>query len=302
MFVPFASIDAQGRTLNQNALVLPQLGRVLELTNSGEGRQHAMIVDAVAQLPFGGTLDGSYTYNRSLDNTTFGCCLARTSTTFTAVASDPRDLTGSWGPADTDFRHKVVLAGTLPPLLGARIGLRYVGSNGRPFSAVVNGDVNGDEATSNDLAFVFDPDDPTTPPAVAASMRRVLDNPDNVARDYLRANLGRVASRNGAFAPWTERIDLRVTREVSTRSAQAIELGLDVFNVANLLNRRWGAEYQLPVGISNQNPVVQRIPLLNITGFSQASRSYVYTVNENFGVLQKAGTPYQIQLSARYKF
>lgn len=75
-----------------------------------------------------------------------------------------------------------------------------------------------------------------------------------------------------------------------------------MFNVANLINSNWGAEYQLPVGISNQNPVLQRVPLLNVVGFNQATRQYLYTVNENFGVLQKAGNPYQIQLSLRYGF
>jgi hypothetical protein len=61
-------------------------------------------------------------------------------------------------------------------------------------------------------------------------------------------------------------------------------------------------ERELPVGISNQNPVVQRIPLLNVVGFNQATREYTYTVNENFGVLQKGGNPYQIQLAVRYGF
>jgi hypothetical protein len=42
--------------------------------------------------------------------------------------------------------------------------------------------------------------------------------------------------------------------------------------------------------------------LLNVVGFNQATRQYVYTVNENFGVLQKAGNPYQIQLAVRYGF
>jgi hypothetical protein len=133
-------------------------------------------------------------------------------------------------------------------------------------------------------------------------MRRVLANPRNVARDYLRRNLGRIATRNGAFAPWTERIDMRVTKEIHARNDQAITMGIDVFNLANLLNRNWGAEYQLPVGISNQNPVVQRLPLLNVVGFDQAAREYTYTVNENFGVLQKAGNPYQIQISLRIGF
>jgi len=302
VFVPATTIDGQGRTLNANALASPALGRVLELDNVGEGREHAAIIEGDAALPFRATLTASYTYNKSLDNTTFGCCLARTATTFTAIKSDPRDLSGSWGPSDTDFRHKVVVAGSMPIAWGIFLGGRYVGANGRPFSAVVNGDINGDEATSNDLAFVFDPDDPATPAAVAASMRKVLDNPRNVARAYLRENLGHIASRNGVFAPWVGRIDARFAKTIRTLRGQSMELGLDVFNVANLLNHNWGAEYDLPVGISNQNPVVQRIPLLNVVGFNQTTRQYVYTVNENFGVLQKAGNPYQMQLALRYLF
>ena len=302
MFVPASTIDAAGRTLNANALANPQLGRVLELTSIGRASQHAAIAEATVTLPQDSRITLSYTFNRASDNTSYGCCLARTATTFTAITSDPRDLATSWGPSDLDFRHKVVVAGTLPTWLGVRVGVRYVGSSGRPFSAVVNGDINGDESTSNDLAFVFDPDASTTPKAIADAMRRVLSNPRNVARRYLHNNLGQVASRNGASAPWIERVDLRAERDVQTVAGQSIAIALDIFNVANLLNRNWGAEYQLPGGISSQNPVVQRVALLNVVGFDQSSRQYVYTVNENFGVLQKTGNAYQMQLSVRYRF
>ena len=302
VFVPASTIDAAGRTVNVNALAHRQIGRVLTLSRVGRGSGQALIADASVDLRVDARVDLSYAFNRASDNSTFGCCLARTATAVTAIRGDPRDLSGSWGPSDTDFRHKFVVAGVLPAVWGLRVSARYVGMNGRPFSAVVNGDINGDEATSNDLAFVFDPDNASTPAAVATSMRRVLNNPDNIARHYLRANLGRIASRNGAFAPWTERVDVRITKVVPTSHAQALTMALDIFNAANLLNRRWGAEYQLPAGISNQNPVVQRVPLLNVVGFNQATKSYVYTVNENFGVLQKSGNPYQLQLSLRYGF
>jgi hypothetical protein len=302
VFVPAATIDAQGRTLNTNALHHPELGRVLELTSSGEGTQYAAILEAAIALPRDARAEISYTYNHAYDNTTYGCCLARTATTFTAIKGDPRDLSGSWGPSDTDFREKIVVSAVFPAFWGVRLSGRYVGGSGRPFSAVVNGDINGDEANGNDLAFVFDPDNPSTPRPVADAMRRVLANPSNIARDYLRANLGRIAPRNGVFAPWVGHADVRATRAIRTVHGQWIEVGLDIFNVASLLNPAWGAEYQLPIAISNQNPVVQRIPLLNVVGFNQATRQYVYTVNENFGVLPKAGTPYQMQLSVRYGF
>ena len=302
VFVPAGTITAAGVTQNSNAWVTRAVGRTLELRSDGEARQVAGVAEAALRLPRGGTLDLSYTRNRARDNSSYGCCLARTMTTYTPVPSDPRDLSGSWAPSDVDFRHKLVVAGALPPVFGVRLSGRYVGSTGRPFSAVVNGDLNGDESTGNDLAFVFDPDDPATPGDVATGMRAVLDNPHNVARDYLRRNLGRIATRNGATVPWTGRLDLRLARAVRTVRGQRVELSADVFNAAHLLNRRWGSQRLLPAGISEQNPVTQRVPLLNVVGFDQATRRYRYTVNENFGVLTRGGDPYQIQLGARYAF
>ena len=91
-------------------------------------------------------------------------------------------------------------------------------------------------------------------------------------------------------------------RRATTWPSSSTEVGLDLYNFANLLNSDWGAEYQLPLGISNQNPVVQRLPLLNVTGFDKTTNRYIYTVNENFGALTKGGNPFQIQLSLRYLF
>jgi hypothetical protein len=187
-------------------------------------------------------------------------------------------------------------------VVGFVLSVRYVGISGRPFSAVVNGDINGDEVNGNDLAFIFDPDNPTTPADVAEGMRAVLGNPDNVARDYLQNNLGRIASRNGASAPWNSRVDLRLARAFHIHKAQAIEVTIDVFNFLNLLNSDWGGLYLLPTGISTQNPVLQRIPLLNVVGFDQGTQRYRYAVNRNFGVPQKQGDPYTIQIGARYVF
>jgi hypothetical protein len=302
VFVPASTINVRGQTLNQYAWITDSVGRVLELTPAGTAENVAAIAEVQATLPHGALLNLSYTYNRSRDNSTFGCCLGRTASTFTAITGDPRDLSGSWGPSDLDFRDKVVAAGVSPAWHGFRLSARYVGMTGRPFSAVVNGDINGDEANGNDLAFVFDPDDPETTPAVAASMRKVLANPDNVARDYLLKNLGKVASRNGATVPYSGRVDVRFAKAIDTFRGQHLELSVDCFNFLNLLNRDWGSQLLLPVGISTQNPVNQRVPLLNVVGFDQATQRYIYTVNENFGVLQRGGDPYQLQLGIRYAF
>ena len=207
------------------------------------------------------------------------------------MKSDPRDLSGSWGPSDFDFRHKVAAYADVPIAYGIVLGARYVGSSGRPFSLTVNGDINGDDYSGNDLAFVFDPDDPSTPPDVAAAMRRVLANKGSIARDYIRDNLGRVADRNGGSAPWIQRVDVRVAKPFTTVGRQSVQLVVDVFNFGNLLNSKWGGQVLLPQGISASNPTTQQLPLLNVVGFDQATRRYRYTVNESVGVLRKTGRP-----------
>jgi hypothetical protein len=300
VFVPAATIDAKGRTSFRNAVRSGDFTHVLELVSDGRLDQRAVVLDAALALPREGQVSASYTFNHTRDNSSFNCCIARSAPLLTPVQGDPRDLRGAYGAADTDFRHKLVVFATLPRVAGFQLGARYVGSTGRPFSLTVNGDINGDDYNGNDLAFLFDPDDPATPAAVAASMRRVLANPDNVAAAYIRAHLGRVAGRNATYAPWVWRVDARVTRTLPKLGGRSAELVMDVYNVANLLHSGWGGQYLLPAGISASNPVTQRLTLLNVVGFDQATRSYRYTVNENVGVLRKQGDPYQIQLGLRY--
>lgn len=300
VFVPASTITAAGRTAATNAFKNPEFTHVLELVSSGTARQRALVLEAALGWPGGKTFRATYTRNQARDNSTFNCCIARTASLFTPVTSDPRDLSGSYGPSDFDFRHKVVVAGEWPLGWGFVLGGRYVGSSGRPFSLVVNGDINGDDYNGNDLAFVFDPNNPATDSSVAAAMRRVLANPQSVARDCIRRSLGRISSRNCGAAPWTGRIDLRLSKVFHPRHGQSAELVVDVYNFANLLNSEWGGQYLLPQGISASNPISQQLALLNVVGFDQTTRRYRYTVNESVGVLRKRGDPYQIQLGVRY--
>jgi hypothetical protein len=302
VFVAASTIPATGRTTARFAYKNPEFTHVLELVSTGRARARTAVVDGALVLPRGGQAHASYTYNRARDQSTFSCCIARTASLLTPVKSDPRDLSGSWGPSDYDFRHKITAYADVPLGWGLALGARYVGASGRPFSLTVNGDINGDDYSGNDLAFVFDPGDPSTPPDIAAAMRRLLANKNSVARDYIRTNLGRIADRNGGTAPWTHRVDVRASKRFATVGRQAVDLVVDVYNFANLLNSKWGGEFLLPQGISASNPTTQQLPLLNVVEFDQATRRYRYTVNENVGVLRKRGDPYQIQLGVRYSF
>ncbi len=300
VWVPAATIPAAtGVTDVRNASANPAFARVVALESNASGTQLSFTGESALQLGRIAQATVGYAWSRARDNSTYGCCLARTATTFTPITDDPRNLSQAWGPSDLSTRHRIV--GTLLTKLpfGISAAARYVGASGRPFSLVVDGDINGDEANGNDLAFLFDPKSPGTDAAVAASMTRLLANPNNVAAQYIAAHLGSIAQRNAIATPWTHRVDLRLARPIHIARSTRVELTLDVFNVGNLLNSNWGAQYLLPLGISSQNPVVNRVPLLRVTGFDAVTKRYKYTVNESAGVFTKGGDPYQLQLGAR---
>ena len=293
VFVPAASITAAGITNNVLGRKTADVGRTLMLTNGAKLHQAAVIVDASIRYLKDGYLNISYTWNDAKDNSSYNGNVANTST-FRAVKSDPRDLS-EMNYSDNQFRSKLVLYGATPTWKGFTFSGTYRGMSGTRYSLTVDADINGDfvggPGTDNDLAFVFDPKSASTSAAVKASMEKVLSNPNNRAKKYIQESLGKIADRNGGSNPFSGTFDIRLQKSFKTFKKQALTISADVFNLANLLNKEWGANYN----IGDQS-------LLFVTGFDQATKQYTYRVNENVGVTTKNGTPYQIQLGARYSF
>lgn len=293
VFVPAATITPSGITNNVLGRKTQEVGRVLMLTNGANLEQKAMILDASFRYLKDGYINVSYTLNDTKDNTSYNGNVANTST-FRPVKSDPRDLS-QMVYSDNHYRNKLVVYGTTPTWQGFSLSGTFRGMGGSRYSLTVDADINGDfvggPGNDNDLAFVFDPNHANTSPTVKASMEKILNNPDNRAKDYIRESLGKIANRNGGENPFSGTFDLRLMKEFKTYKAQKLTLSVDVFNFANLLNKEKGVNYNL----GNQT-------LLLVTKFDQAKQQYEYRVNENVGVTQAGGSPYQIQLGARYSF
>ena len=296
VFVPATSITAAGGRNPVLARPFTQFQRVLELRSDAAQHQKAFVLDGALRLPRGGSINGSFTWNQTRDNSSFNCCIAITSV-FTPVPSDPRVAT--WGASANDFRHKVVLYGATPEIAGFQFSARLIGQSGSPWSATVAQDINGDDVgagssfgNQNDLAFIFDPSTAGLRPGFADSLRLVYDNPANIGGEYLRDHIGRIADRNSVRNPFVTQVDVRLTQKLPAIRGQRALLTLDVFNAAALLNHNWGAVRAVPG--ANQT-------LLNVIGFDQATREYRYRVNPNFGRTVKIGNRYQMQLGVRYE-
>ena len=310
VFVPASSIAPNsGQTNNVLGRKTQAVGRTLMLTNGARLQTLSFIVDGEIRLPRNGSLAFSYTWNDARDNTSYNGNVANTST-FRPIKSDPRSL-DEINYSDNQFRHKLVAYGSTPSFGGVVLSVRFTGMGGTRYSLTVDGDINGDfvggPGTDNDLAFVFDPANPEVSQAVRTSMQKVLDNPDNRAAGAIRNSLGRIFDRNGGENPFSGTFDVRLAKSIKTYKTQSLALSIDVFNFANLLGqvldgvttrggeavsrRNWGGNYNL----GNQT-------LLTPSGFNATTRQYNYRVNENVGTTQKQGTPYSVQLGARYTF
>lgn len=286
VFVPASSISSAGNTNYFEGRQSTDFEQVLEMVSEGKARQYGVILDAEYDFGRGARLSTSYTWNKAEDNTPYNGNNA-ISAISTPVSGDPRRL--EWAPSSNDFRHKLVVRGSLPPVYGFVLSGSYVGISGSPVNISMNRDVMGTSTTGDELAFIFDPNDPNTPANVAEGMNIVLNNPDNRFADYLSDNLGTRATRNGVRDEFTGIINVRVSRAVTLAGVRG-EMMLDIFNLGNLLNNEWG--YNSTFGA--------RQTLLNVTGFNQTTQQYEYSVNENFGVRRLNGTPYQVQLGVRF--
>ena len=227
--------------------------------------------------------DFGYTYANSRDNSSYSCCISSTFLFETPTAGNPNELgdpgdelVGSWGPSDFNREHTFVLSGIAKLPAGFQVSGIWRAFSGRPWTPVVDGDVNGDSGDENDRAYIIDIDDPADlalleDPADAALLSEFYNE-----FSCLRENIGQIITRNACSNDIFTKLDLRVTWRTEIGNGQAIELIADVFNVLNIINDDWSRN----VGVSQFGSARQ---LLELEGFDPDTRNHLFSVNPSFG-------------------
>ena len=292
IYVPASTIGKDGTLDWMEGRKSTKVGRVLELVSEGKVNQFAFTVDGTWRYYKDGELSFSYTWNDTKDNTSYNGNVANSATLSQMVVDDPRDLS-KMTYSNNQFRHKLVVYGSAPTFWGITVGARFSGIGGTRYSMIVNGNVNGDFVDSNDLAYVYDPNSSATPDYIREGINSILNNPDaeKSVKDYIRKSFGKVAERNGGVNGFYGTLDLRLAKKFKTYKKQNLEVSVDIFNVANMLNKDWGAGHNLGT---------QKI--YSIKGFDKDAKQYTYNVNANTGVSSLNGTPFQVQIGLRYGF
>ncbi|MBC3784643.1 TonB-dependent receptor [Spirosoma utsteinense] len=303
VYVPLNTMPANGSGDWLQGRISQKLGRVLELNSQGKVNQFAVVADATYQYFRDGEFTVSYTWNDTRDNTSYNGNVANTATLVLPVKDDPRDLR-KMSYSDNQFRHKVVVYGTLPTFLGVTVGVRFSGIGGTRYSLLSGVNSNADfVAGTNDLAYVFDRNNESVPANVRTGLQAILDNPNasQSIKNYINQYSGQIAERNGGINGFYGVFDLRASKRVRLYKNHTIDLSVDVFNFANLLSRSKGVNQSLGTQALYALGIPATATTPAVAGFSQANQRFVYRVN-TAGVVTPSGDPFQLQVGLRYGF
>jgi len=311
----YGAIGARGQATTTRAV--PRFDDVFELTNQSRDYSYSVSGRVAAQFSAKAGADVSVTYARARDvqSQRFTRNPAFDNWRFGRAISDRHDVLTP-GISDFDIPYRVVATESyaLKWRWATDVSVYYVGSSGVPFTYLAggsqnSGDLNADGTNVNDPIYIprsaFDSTEirflassPAEDTAQRAALERFLDG----AR-CLRRQRGHIMERNSCRTPWVNTLNLSVRQSFPGVGTHTVSAELQVFNLLNLLNGRWG-HVTLPATVST---ATAQVNLLSQTGQTAGSRLQSQPIfrfdpsTRRFGS-NNVDSYYQIQLAARYSF
>ncbi len=225
--------------------------RLMFLTNTSKGYQFNISGQLQGELTRNLTSNIAYSYGIAKDLNSVLATQAVSQMRFSPISgytNDPALTTSAY-----EIRHRIFASFTytyeFTDNSRTSITLFYNGQSGRPFSYIYGNDANGDGFDGNDLIYIpkdvndviFVPGkvDTRTPAEIAAQFNAYIEHDA-----YLKEHRGQIAERNGAREPFRHQLDLRISHvfpeSVISILGRGIEVSLDIVNLPNLLNSKWG--------------------------------------------------------------
>jgi len=250
-------------------------------TNTNEGYQFNVSLQAQRTFPKGLYVMGAYNYNVAKDASSISA----------EISSDAFDRNPILNNANKAInsnslygnRHRFLVAGSkkfdygTDKMWGTTISVFGSWTSGNRFAYVYAGDINNDGTSSNDLLYV-----PTNAEIDAMNFAALTDINGNVQSaaiqrqtlknfiaqdDYLSSRVGQYTEKYGGETPWYSQLDLRILQDLNFKAGKqknTLQLSIDIINFGNLLNSDWGVRkyattsgYYQPLGVSynNNSPV-----------------------------------------------
>jgi hypothetical protein len=263
----------------------------------------------------------SYTFSRARDAQT----PLRVNTTGTAAWAIARVRSGrdddlTTGISANDVPHRVIAVGTyatVSPRWRTELSFYYVGESGRPFTYIAfgtlgRGDLNADGSNANDPIYVprnaldtleikfsglsdsVGADNSTAAQAKRQATERTALRDLIDRTPCLRRQRGQILARNSCREPWSN-TTIASIRQAIPAAGRSVEVQLEIENVLNLLDARWGLQREAAPGLLEQVGQMGDAP--------QASRPIFRFSSTNEGWTTNAGdSAFQLQIALRYRF
>lgn len=194
------------------------------------------------------------------------------------------------------------------------ISLLYEGRHGAAYSYTYDGDMNND-GVNNDLLYI-----PANKEELIFQDKKVGDvtfTADEqrdafwafINKDpYLKKHKGEYAKANAAYSPWMHRFDLRVVQEFGLKVGKKehrLQLNLDVMNIGNLLNSKWGTQKTTQAGapkpLKRVGVTENNQPIYTMSTYKD-SEGQNRLVDKTFTSYLNSNNCWQLQLGVRYLF
>ena len=289
----------------------PNISDAILMKNSNKGYGYFFTAQLQkTEKNFYGSVAYTFSKARTIND---GGSIAQSNWRDRPVAGDPN--TDELGYANFYQPHRVIAFASYrkeyAKYFATSIGFTFEAATNGTASYVYNGDVNGDNQTTNDLMYIprnqseiLLVKSSTTDPRSAEQMWSQLNNYIN--QDiYLSKHRGEIAERNAALAPYFKKINMNFTQDfffdTKDKTRHTMRLTVDIFNLGNLINRQWGITKSFNVvnplryvGVSTEGKPTFTFPYLDNNNQTPLTTTY----RDNTGMDSR----WLMQVGVRYLF
>ena len=264
------SLSFDNRPMFQRVTVGQPYSYIYALYNTNKGYTVNLSLKAEKHFNFGLDLSASYTWTKSMTINNCSSSVAQSNWNYNYTyrnSNDPELANSAF-----NIPHIIKIAAFYNVSYGPRkmftttVGLIYQGQSGSPYSLYYYGDLNGDSSNGNDLMFI--PTDEQIDKMKFSATKHFTAEQSRanfkqwIANDpYMSKHRGEYYKRNADNLPFENHFDLHLAEKIKIgagKTSHALEISMDILNIGNLLNKRWGhtfgngfGNYYSPVSYNN---------------------------------------------------
>lgn len=229
---------------------------IYALSNTNKGYSYNLTLSGKKKFDFGLELFASYAFTQSKSLNSGTSSVAQSNWDYNYTYGNPNSPELGFSAFNTP--HAINVSAFYTKKWAGKqtttVGLIYTGNSGMPYSVYYYGDLNGDNSSGNDLMFIPTDDQVDQMKFIATSAYTVDQQKANMKawlgrEDYLKDHRGEYFKRYAANEKFEHHFDLHLSHAFEfnfANSIRGVELSLDMINVGNLFNKKWGRTSSAP--------------------------------------------------------